>query len=49
VLGRPRVDGRMERRIHKASAKGDRNILQIAADVGVGSGTVQRVKAARSA
>jgi hypothetical protein len=28
--------------------KGDRGILRIAADLGVGSGTVQRVKAAVS-
>jgi hypothetical protein len=36
----------VERRIREALAKGDRGILKIAADLGVGSGTVQRVKAA---
>jgi hypothetical protein len=36
----------LERRISGALAKGDRGILRIAADLGVGSGTVQRVKAA---
>ena len=30
-------------------ARGDRGILKIAADLGVGSGTVQRVKAAIAA
>ena len=46
TLGRPRIDARMEQRIRAALAKGDRGILRIAADLGVGSGTVQRVKAA---
>jgi DNA invertase Pin-like site-specific DNA recombinase len=45
-LGRPRIDGWLERRIQDALAKGDRGMLRIAADLGVGSGTVQRVKAA---
>jgi hypothetical protein len=36
----------MKHRIRAALAKGDRGILRIAADLGVGSGTVQRVKAA---
>ena len=43
-FGRPRIDAGMERR--DALARGDRGILKIAADLGVGSGTVQRVKAA---
>ena len=47
-LGRPRIDARTEQRIRAALAKGDRGILRIAADLGVGSGTVQRVKAALS-
>jgi DNA invertase Pin-like site-specific DNA recombinase len=47
-LGRPRIDIRTEQRIRSALAKGDRGILRIAADLGVGSGTVQRVKAAAS-
>jgi len=46
TLGQPRIDARMERRIREALAMGDRGILRIAADLGVGSGTVQRVKAA---
>jgi DNA invertase Pin-like site-specific DNA recombinase len=47
-LGRPRIDARMEQRIRAALAKGDRGILKIAADLGVGSGTVRRVKGQRS-
>jgi DNA invertase Pin-like site-specific DNA recombinase len=47
-LGRPRIDAKMEQRIRAALAKGDRGILRIAGDLGVGSGTVQRVKAALS-
>ena len=47
-LGRPRIDARMEHWIREALAKGDRGILRIPADLGVGSGTVQRVKAALS-
>jgi hypothetical protein len=38
-LGRPRIDVRTEQRIRAALAKGDRGILKIAADLGVGSGT----------
>jgi len=34
-----------EASIRKALAKGDRGILKIAAEFGVGSGTVQRIKA----
>jgi DNA invertase Pin-like site-specific DNA recombinase len=43
-LGRPRINAKLERRIRDALAKGDRGILKIAADFGVGSGTVQRVR-----
>lgn len=48
-LARARAQGkrlgrRASRRIRDALAKGDRGILRIAADLGVGSGTVQRVK-----
>src|SRR5215471_6019538 len=42
----PRIDARTERRIREALTKGDRSILRIAASLSVGSGTVQRVKAA---
>jgi hypothetical protein len=45
-LGRPRIDTRVDRRIREALAKCERGILKIAADLGVGSGTVQRVKVA---
>ena len=45
VLGRPRIDASTEMSIRKALAKGDRGILRIAAEFGVGSGTVQRIKA----
>ena len=47
-LGRPRLDAKTEQRIREALIKGDRGILRIAADLGVDSGTVQRVKAALS-
>src|SRR5215468_5703293 len=45
ILGRPRIDPGIEASIRKALAKGDRGILRIAAEFGVGSGTVQRIKA----
>jgi DNA invertase Pin-like site-specific DNA recombinase len=48
-LGRPRIDAKTEERIRAALAKGDRGILKIAADLGVGSGTVQRVRTALTA
>src|SRR5215475_708242 len=44
-LGRPRVSGRVEAAIRKAIAKGDRGKHKIAAEIGVGSGTVARIKA----
>ena len=44
-LGRPMIDPTKERRIRAALAKGDKGILKIAAEIGVGSGTVQRIKA----
>jgi DNA invertase Pin-like site-specific DNA recombinase len=46
TLGRPRLDATKETAIRKALRKGDRGIRRIAADFGVGVGTVQRVKAA---
>jgi DNA invertase Pin-like site-specific DNA recombinase len=45
VLGRPRIDARTEADIRTALVKGDKGILKIAAEFGVGSGTVQRIKA----
>jgi DNA invertase Pin-like site-specific DNA recombinase len=45
VLGRPRIAASTETNIRKALAKGDRGILKIASEFGVGSGTVQRIKA----
>ena len=45
VLGRPRIVASTEAGIRKALAKGDRGILKIAGEFGVGSGTVQRIKA----
>lgn len=44
TLGRPRLDGKAERRIAAALKKGDRGIRKIATDLGVGVGTVQRIK-----
>ena len=46
VLGRPRIDAGTEASIRKALSKGDKGILKIAAEFGVGSGAVQRIKAA---
>jgi DNA invertase Pin-like site-specific DNA recombinase len=48
-LGRPTIDATKEKAIRKALAKGDKGMLKIAAELGVGSGTVQRIKAAMAA
>jgi DNA invertase Pin-like site-specific DNA recombinase len=45
TLGRPKIDASTEASIRKALAKGDKGILKIAAEFGVGSGTVQRIEA----
>jgi hypothetical protein len=44
-LGRPRIDAKIGQRMRAALVKGDGGILKIAADLGIGSGTVRRVKA----
>jgi len=44
-LGRPNIDPAIERKIQAALAKGESGMLKIAARYGVGSGTVQRIKA----
>ena len=44
-LGRPRVSRRVEAAIRKAIAQGDKGKHKIAAEIGVGSGTVARIKA----
>jgi DNA invertase Pin-like site-specific DNA recombinase len=49
VLGRPRIDAATEENIRAALAKGDKGILKIAGELGVGSGTVQRIKAEKVA
>jgi hypothetical protein len=48
-LGRKRTDGTVERKIGHALSRGDRGIRKIARDIGVGLGTVQRIKAAMTA
>ena len=48
-LGRPRVDAKIEAAIRKAIAKGDKGKHKIAAQIGVGSGTVARIKAEMAA
>jgi DNA invertase Pin-like site-specific DNA recombinase len=48
-LGRPPIDPKTEGAIRAALAKGDQGMLRIAAKFGVGSGTVQRIKAAMPA
>jgi len=45
ILGRPKIAASIEASIRKALAKEDKGILKIAAEFGVGSGTVQRIKA----
>jgi len=45
TLGRPKIAASTEASIRKALAMADRGILKIAAEFGVGSGTVQRIKA----
>ncbi len=48
-LGRPRTDPKTERAIRAALAAGGKGLLKIAAEFGVGSGTVQRIKAEMNA
>jgi len=45
TLGRPKIAASTEASIRKALARADRGMLKIAAEFGVGSGTVQRIKA----
>ena len=45
TLGRPSIDPKLEQRIEAALKRGDKGMLAIAAEFGVGSGTVQRIKA----
>ena len=49
TLGRPRIDEQTEQAIRKALAKGDKGKHKIAAELGVGSGTVARIKAEMNA
>src|SRR5215469_13073849 len=42
-LGRPRIDPALEKRI-QSQLRGGKGMLKIAAELGVGSGTVQRIK-----
>jgi len=44
-FGRPKLDGKKEAAVRKALTLGNKGILKIAAELGVGSGTVQRIKA----
>jgi DNA invertase Pin-like site-specific DNA recombinase len=48
-LGRKRTDKATERKIERALSRGDRGIRKIAREIGVGVGTVQRIKAAMAA
>lgn len=45
TLGRPKIDPDKERKIKAALTKGEDGMLKIASRYGVGSGTVQRIKA----
>jgi DNA invertase Pin-like site-specific DNA recombinase len=49
TLGRKRTNRTVELKIERALARGDRGIKKIAREVGVGVGTVQRIKAAMAA
>jgi DNA invertase Pin-like site-specific DNA recombinase len=49
TLGRKRTDKSIERKIERALARGDRGIRKIAREIGVGTGTVQRIKRAMAA
>jgi DNA invertase Pin-like site-specific DNA recombinase len=42
-LGRPRIDSALEKRI-QSQLRAGKGILKVAAECGVGSGTVQRIK-----
>jgi DNA invertase Pin-like site-specific DNA recombinase len=44
-LGRKRTDRAVEPKIERALSRGDRGIRKIAREIGVGVGTVQRIKA----
>jgi DNA invertase Pin-like site-specific DNA recombinase len=48
TLGRPRTDKAIEAAIRRAPQKGDTGMHKIAAAFGVGTGTVQRIKAEMS-
>jgi len=45
TLGRPRIDAATETTIRKALEKGDKGMRKIAVELGVATGTVQRIKA----
>ena len=45
TLGRPKIDKQTEEAIRKAVAKGDKGKHKIAVELGVGCGTVARIKA----
>jgi hypothetical protein len=49
TLGRPKIDGATESAIRGALQKGDVGMHKIAARFGVGTGTVQRIKAEMAA
>jgi DNA invertase Pin-like site-specific DNA recombinase len=49
TLGRPTISAAMNAAIPKALKKGDIGIRKIATTLGVGTGTVQRIKAEMSA
>ncbi len=48
-LGRPTIDATTENAIRKALKKGDTGIRKIATRLGVGTGTVQKIKAEMAA
>jgi DNA invertase Pin-like site-specific DNA recombinase len=48
-FGRPKIDADTEAAIRTALTKGDKGVMKIATEHGVGTGTVQRIKAEMAA
>jgi hypothetical protein len=42
-LGRPRISDKVEKRIQDQLRAGDKGVIKIAKEIGVGVGTVQRI------
>jgi DNA invertase Pin-like site-specific DNA recombinase len=49
TLGRPRISAKKESAVRQALSKGDIGIRKIARTLGIGTGTVQRIRAEMAA